>query len=91
MADSAQSEFGANLGTAKQEYLERIWNPKILIRGGIANVWAEYDFHLDGKFHHCGVDSFRLVKTSGGWKIAGIIYTTETAGCTNSPLGPPPG
>jgi hypothetical protein len=90
VADSAQSEFAANLGTAKQKYLERIWNPKILIRGGIAHVWAEYDFHLDGKFHHCGVDSFSLVKTPEGWKIAGIIYTAETTGCTASPLGPPP-
>ncbi len=85
----SQEDFAARLGTAKQKYLERMWNPKVQVRNGIAAVWAEYDFHLDGKFHHCGIDSFSLVKTQEGWKIAGIVYTVETVGCAPSPLGAP--
>jgi Domain of unknown function (DUF4440) len=85
----SQEDFAARLGTAKQKYLERMWNPKVQARNGIATVWAEYDFHLDGKFHHCGIDSFSLVKTPEGWRIAGIVYSVETTGCTPSPLGPP--
>lgn len=77
------------VGTSKDKWLERIWNPKILQHGSIAVLWADYDFHLNGKLHHCGIDSFDLVKTSGGWKIAGVLYTTETANCPASPLGPP--
>jgi len=86
----SQEEFAARLGTAKQQLLERMWNPRVSIRGGIASVWAEYDFHLDGKFSHCGIDSFTLVKTAEGWKISGIVYTVEPTGCAPSPLGPPP-
>jgi hypothetical protein len=73
----------------KDVWLERIWNPTVLEHGPIAVLWAEYDFHLNGKFTHCGVDSFNLLKTSTGWKIAAISDTRETSGCSPSPLGPP--
>lgn len=83
----SQEEFAARLATTKSSaYLERMWNPKVLIRGAIATVWAEYDFHLDGKFTHCGIDSFNLIKSGDTWKIAGILYTVETTGCAASPL-----
>jgi hypothetical protein len=85
----SQEEFAARLATAKQKYLERMWNPKVLVRGNIAQVWAEYDFHLDGKFSHCGIDAFTLIKNSTGWKVAGITYTAETTGCAPSPPGSP--
>jgi hypothetical protein len=85
----SQEEFAARLATARQKYLERMWNPKVLVRGNIAQVWAEYDFHLDGKFSHCGIDAFTLLKNATGWKVAGISYTAETTGCAPSPLGPP--
>src|SRR5579884_298968 len=83
-------QFAEHLSTAKDKMLERMWKPTVLIRGGIAQVWAEYDFHLNGKFHHCGVDDVSLLKAPDGWKIAGITYTSETNGCAPSPLGPPP-
>lgn len=82
-------QFAARLSTMKEPMLERMWNPTVLVRGRIAQVWAEYDFHLSGKFHHCGIDSVSLVKAADGWKIAGIVYTSETSGCAPSPLGPP--
>lgn len=77
------------LGASKDAWLERIWNPKVLEHGTIAVVWAEYDFHLNGKFSHCGIDSFSLLKTATGWKIAAVSDTRETSGCSPSPLGPP--
>ena len=77
------------MGASKDAWLERIWDPKQLEHASIAVLWAEYDFHLNGKFSHCGIDSFSLLKTSSGWKIAAISDTRETAGCSPSPLGPP--
>jgi penicillin amidase len=77
------------LGSSKDAWLERTWNPKVLEHGSIAVFWADYDFHLNGKFSHCGVDSFTLLKTAAGWKISGIADTRETTGCAPSPLGPP--
>ena len=70
-------------------FLERMWNPTVLIHGRTAVVWTEYDFHRDGAFSHCGVDAFSLFKTADGWKIAGTTYTVERTGREESPLGPP--
>ena len=74
---------------SQSRLLERIWEPKVMVRGRIAMVWAEYDFYANGKFGHCGVDSFLMLKTAGGWKATAISYTAETEGCVASPLGPP--
>jgi Domain of unknown function (DUF4440) len=84
-------KFAERIGSSKDALLERMWNPKVMEHGSIAVVWAEYDFHLNNKFHHCGVDSVSLVKTLDGWKISSIAYTAETNGCAPSPLGPPDG
>jgi len=84
-------ELADQLSSGKGKLLERIWEPKVQVHGPIASVWAPYDFHIDGKFSHCGVDGFQLVKTEAGWKISGLVYTVERTGCKKSPLGPPPG
>lgn len=78
-----------SFASSTEKMLERMWDPKILIHKEIAVVWTKYDFHREGKFSHCGVDSFNLIKTPEGWKISGIIYTVEKEGCEESPLGPP--
>lgn len=86
---TADTTFLRTLVTGRQQYLERMWSPLVRIRGAIAEVWAPYDFYVDGKFSHCGIDTFTLFKTPGGWKITTISYTTESTGCEPSPLGPP--
>ena len=40
--------------------------PTVLIRGSIAVVWGEYDFWIDGKFSHCGVDNIALANLLEG-------------------------
>ena len=77
----------ARMGAAKEQWLERIWNAKQTESGTVAHVWADYDFHRDGKFSHCGIDSFSLLKTAQGWKIASISDTRVKVGCPASPLG----
>ena len=81
------SDDVAGLSKGKGVLLERIWDPEVKIRGPIANVWTPYDFWIDGKFSHCGIDSFDLIKVDGQWKISGIMYTVESD-CKPSPLGP---
>jgi hypothetical protein len=80
-------EYFARLQKGKSSNRERIWNPEVRVHGSIATVWAPYDFWTDGKFSHCGVDAFDLVRTNEGWKIAGGAFTME-AKCEPSPLGP---
>lgn len=89
VSDTPSDQFASRIASVQEPILERMWNPKVLLQGNIAMLWAEYDFHRAGKFSHCGVDVVNLVKTEEGWKITSIQYTAETAGCKPSPLGPP--
>lgn len=83
----ANEEYFSDLQASKQSMRERIWDPDVRIHGLIASVTAPYDFWIDGKLSHCGTDTFDLIKTEEGWKIAGGVYTVETQ-CAPSPLGP---
>ena len=83
----SNEEYLADLQASKQKMQERIWNPDVRVNGLIASVWAPYDFWIDGKLSHCGIDQFDLIKTEEGWKLAGGVYTVESK-CEPSPLGP---
>jgi hypothetical protein len=83
----SNEEYFADLKASKQAMRERMWTPEVRIHGLIATVWTPYDFWIDGKFSHCGIDAFDLIRTEEGWKIAGGTYTIETK-CEPSPLGP---
>ncbi|WP_304169255.1 hypothetical protein [Phenylobacterium aquaticum] len=60
---------------------EHIWDPTLLRRGPMAVVWAPYEFKLDGKTSHCGIDVFNLVQAAGQWKIASVMWTAEPKAC----------
>ena len=52
-----------------------VGEPRVMVEGNVATVWARYVFEIDGKLSHTGVDAFNLVRTEGGWKICGGAYT----------------
>jgi hypothetical protein len=85
----SDAEFVGFLASAKPALLERMWTPSVRVGGDIASLWTPYDFTIDGKFSHCGVDVFDLLKTSDGWKIVSVVYTAQAQGCAPSPLGAP--
>ena len=60
---------------------EQIVFDDIKIDGPLAMVWTPYQFYYKGKFSHCGVNSFQLVKVISGWKIQYIIDTRRKEGC----------
>ncbi len=73
-----------------QAVVERGFRPEVRISGTLATVWLPYDFHLDGKWSHCGVDQFTLVRTAAGWRIAAMAWTIEQPpACQPHPDGPP--
>lgn len=77
------------LAQAKERFVERYWDAEVdLIGVSMANVVMPYDFHVDGKFSHCGGDVFMLVKGPEGWRIASVAFTQQTEGCQDSKLGP---
>jgi ketosteroid isomerase-like protein len=69
------TDLMASIAKAPVALDERISNPEILVDDGLANVWVRYEFYADGKYSHCGIDSFMLVKTADGWKIAALADT----------------
>ncbi len=78
----AGADFAGQIAAIQDDILERFTGkPSVSMRGRMAQVWGEYEFLRNGKFNHCGVDSFSLFKTADGWKIATVVYTSEIAGC----------
>jgi hypothetical protein len=60
---------------------ERITIDLIKIDGDLAIVWTPYQFYYKGKFSHCGVNSFHLVRLANGWKIQYLIDTRRKSRC----------
>lgn len=76
------SEFVKAVGTPH----DGIWNEKITqtsiqIDGNLAHAWTTYEFYVDDRFIHCGVNSFQLVKFNNEWKIISIIDTRRITNC----------
>jgi len=63
---------------------ERMLSSEVKIHNRIAMAWVPYTLSISGKFSHCGVDIFTMLKTSEGWKIATAAYTIEVEGCSGS-------
>jgi hypothetical protein len=75
-------EFAKIISTIKKGAAdEQIIFESIKIDGPLAMVWAPYKFYFDGKFSHCGVDSFQLVFINGQWKIQYLIDTRRKQPC----------
>jgi hypothetical protein len=72
--------------------IERGFNPTVHLAGTIASVWLPYDLWADGKWSHCGIDHFTLVKVGSAWRIANLTYTIEQPpACRMHPDGVPKG
>ena len=60
---------------------ERIQFETVKVDGPLAIVWTPYKFYYEGKFSHCGVNSFQLVRINGEWKIQYLIDTRRKENC----------
>ena len=54
---------------------ERILNYSIQVDGAMAHVWTPYEFYVNNKFSHKGVNAFTLFKENDQWKIVYLIDT----------------
>lgn len=76
------SDFADFVGKQKKGAAdERIFFDMVRIDGPLAIAWTPYKFYFNGKFSHCGVNSFQLVRINGYWKIQYIIDTRKRQGC----------
>lgn len=68
--------FASSIARLKKGQLdERIRFEAVHVDGNLASVWTPYRLYFDGKFMHCGANSFQLVKMNGQWRIAHLIDT----------------
>jgi imidazolonepropionase-like amidohydrolase len=73
----AADAFAKMISEAKGEFIEKMPEKDVKISGDFALVFGRYTFYVGEKFSHCGVNSFQLVKTESGWRIANIASTLE--------------
>ncbi len=57
------------------KFEEKILDFKVQIDGAMAHVWAPYEFYINDKLSHSGVNSFQLYKENAVWKVVYIIDT----------------
>ncbi|MDG2194516.1 MAG: nuclear transport factor 2 family protein [Polaribacter sp.] len=54
-------------------YLEKLGSYTIKVDGNLASVWTPYEFYVNGKFSHCGANSFQLFNNNGNWEIIYLV------------------
>lgn len=80
--DESVIDFAAYVAKSKKGVAdERIEFGSILLDDNLASVWTPYQFYYNGKFSHCGVNSFQLVRGGEGWKIQYLIDTRRKQPC----------
>lgn len=72
-----------NIANKKPEhtYLEKLLSYTIKIDGNLASVWTPYEFYLNGKFSHCGANSFQLFNNNGKWEIIYLVDMRRRGNC----------
>lgn len=66
---------------AEHTYLEKLLSWDIKVDGNLASVWTPYEFYLNGKFSHCGANSFQLFNNNGKWEIIYLIDMRRRSNC----------
>lgn len=79
---TSMDDFLGVIAKAVDELDEVIYEPEVRIDGALATVWAAYDITIGGRFSHCGIDAFQLLKVGDAWKITQIADTRRPQGCT---------
>jgi hypothetical protein len=62
-------------------YLEKLHSYDIKIDGNLASVWTPYEFYFNGKFSHCGANSFQLFNNNGNWQIIYLVDMRRRESC----------
>mgnify|MGYP001811199433 CR=1 FL=1 len=70
--------FAKTISEAKgADFIEKMLDKNIKISGDLAVVSGRYTFYVGEKFSHCGTNTFNLIRTENGWKIANAASTLE--------------
>jgi len=83
LQDDSFSSFLKRIASIPKDksFEEKILDFNIQTDGAMANAWTPYEFWYDGKFSHCGVNSFQFMKVDEQWKIIYLVDTRRRDGC----------
>ena len=83
LQESSYDQFVKNIASIPKDrtFEEKLLDFSIQIDGSMANAWTPYEFWYQGKFSHCGVNSFQLIKEDNTWKIIYLVDTRRREGC----------
>ena len=71
------SNFYKSIATipVTMKFEEKILSYNIQIDGAMAHAWTPYEFYVNDKLSHSGVNSFQLFQENGVWKVVYILDT----------------
>lgn len=77
LSNESVRKFYNSIATIPNDMIfkEKILSYSIQIDGSMAIAWTPYEFYLNGKISHKGVNVFTLFKEKDLWKIISIIDT----------------
>lgn len=77
LSDESAKEFYKSIESipSNMKFQEKILSYNIQIDGTMAHVWTPYEFYLNDKLSHSGVNAFTLFKEKDSWKIIYLIDT----------------
>ena len=73
------SSFLRQIGMLPKDLMiqEKVTNTQVHIRFPMASVFTDYEFFINDKKSHSGINFFTLVYIDDAWKIVNIIDTRE--------------
>lgn len=69
-------DFAKLVSTTPKNFDPEHSNVVIHTDGTIAAVYFDFVFNVDGKANNRGSETWQLVKTADGWRIASIVYSS---------------
>lgn len=79
VADFAAGMSKRAVGAADERVISK--GLAIHVNHDLASAWVPYEFYLDKKFSHCGIDIFTFIKKEGKWKICNLTFNMIKEGC----------
>lgn len=70
-------KFIERIARAKEARTETFSNVRIDTDGEVAQVWFDYSFMVGAYRNNWGKESWQLVRTEAGWKIAAVVWSAE--------------
>jgi ketosteroid isomerase-like protein len=77
---SSYQDFATFVSSTKSDLDPRHADIRIMSDGAVASVYFHFDFVIDGKVENRGDETWQLVKTTDGWRIVAITYSSNPAG-----------